>query len=84
MVFYSVVIMCTGENEENERRSSERSSETGGRQNNNFYHSFNLALVWSLHGLLNQLRIFKSVALHKVCVGSIQSENTSLAQTSKL
>ena len=28
-----VLIVCTGENQENERRSSERTSETGGRQN---------------------------------------------------
>ena len=34
LVFYSVVYVCAGENEEHERKPSERISGIGGRQNN--------------------------------------------------
>ena len=65
IIFYSVVIVCTGENEGNERRSSKRSSETGGRQNNIAYHPFNLASVWSLHALI--AKSDKNLQIYKVC-----------------
>lgn len=37
--------MCTGANEDNERKSSERTSGIGGRQSNIGYQAFNLAGV---------------------------------------
>ena len=49
LVFYSVVYMCAGENEEHERKSSERSSGIGGRQNKFVIYRFNIAAVCHLH-----------------------------------
>ena len=54
IVFYSVVIVCTGENEENERRSSERTSEIGGRQNS--------IVLTHLILLPSESRIYRSAA----------------------
>ena len=49
LVFYSVVYVCAGENEERERKSSERTSGIEGRQNKFVIYTFNIAAVWHLY-----------------------------------